>query len=164
MLDELFFKKGLERHKIDYVFFGFAVTILGFVLAVVFFGANSSAAQVLTISLFLTPAILRLLRKEEMLARKEGVKHIYRNHKNIFEIYTFILIGVFVAYLSLLSGNVGESAYSQEDRNNRNPGEAQRIAQQEQRRDLKRLLARTDGRDTVTNRPCHQEDQRQRGL
>ncbi len=101
MLDELFFREGLQRHKIDYIFFGFAVTILGFILAVVLFGTNSSAAQILTISLFLTPAILRMLRKEEMLARKEGIKHLYRNHRNIFEIYIFILLGVFSAYFLL---------------------------------------------------------------
>ena len=99
------------RHKVDYIFFGFTITVLGFLLAIIFFGLNSSAAQILSVSLLLTPAILRLLRKEEMIARKEGIKHIYRNHKNIFEIYIFILLGVFAAFflIQLIAINFPES-------------------------------------------------------
>jgi len=98
LLDELFFKKGFEKHKIDYILFGFVITIIGILTSFIIFGVRSSNAQLLVITLLLVPAVMRLISKEENIIRKQGLKHIYSNHKDVFEIMIFIFIGVFIAF------------------------------------------------------------------
>jgi len=98
MLDEIFFKRGYHKHKIDYILFGFLIAIVGMITSFLIFGINSSQAQLVIIALLITPAIIKIMQKEEKVIRKPGLNYIHENHKNVFKIFIFLFIGIFIAF------------------------------------------------------------------
>ncbi|MBC8500813.1 MAG: hypothetical protein ISS25_02045 [Nanoarchaeota archaeon] len=100
MIDELFFKQGLARRKLNFIFFGFIVTIVGFLTSLILFNADS-LATLLVITMLLMPVLMRLFRKEEVIVREKRLKKIFENHKFVFETYFFLFLGIFFAFLIL---------------------------------------------------------------
>ncbi|MAG39123.1 hypothetical protein CMO90_03470 [Candidatus Woesearchaeota archaeon] len=100
MIDELFFKAGLARRKLNFILFGFIVVIVGFFTSLILFKADS-LATLLVITMLLMPVLMRLFRKEEVIVRKKKLKHIFKNHKFVFETYFFLFLGIFFAFLIL---------------------------------------------------------------
>ena len=100
MIDELFFKAGLGKQKLNYIFFGFLVTIAGFFTSLILFKADS-LATLLVITMLLMPVLMRLFQKEERIVRDKRLKHILRNHKSVFESYFLLFLGIFFAFLIL---------------------------------------------------------------
>ncbi|MFC1723533.1 hypothetical protein ACFL0V_05320 [Nanoarchaeota archaeon] len=98
MIDELFFKEGFQKKKVDYILFGFVVALIGMVTSFLIFGIKSSQAQLLMVTLLLLPAVVKLISKEEKIVRNQGFKHVFANHKGVFEVFIFLFIGVFLAF------------------------------------------------------------------
>ncbi len=98
MLDEIFFKEHFNRSSVNYIFFGFIMTLLGFISSVIIFGPDS-LASILIITILLMPAVMRLFQKEEFIARAHGLKNIYDNHKEAFRMFFYLFLGIFFAFL-----------------------------------------------------------------
>lgn len=101
VLEELFKVKLVQHRRYLAFFFGFIYTFVGYLIAKVFFANAISVAMLFLCTLLLIPTLMKLLSIEERLERKEGVKHFFHNHKDIFETYLFTFLGVFVAYVAL---------------------------------------------------------------
>lgn len=100
MVFEDYFKSvTIEKRPVVAILFGFFFTAFSFLVALVLFRASMSITMVFLITLLLTPSLIRLVAIEELRERKEGLKHFLHNHKDIFEIYFFTFLGVFVAYV-----------------------------------------------------------------
>jgi uncharacterized membrane protein SpoIIM required for sporulation len=74
---------------------------MAFVIAAIFFRSVMSVAVVLLITLLLVPSLIVLVKMEESVERKYGLKHFFKNHKDIFEVYLFSFLGVFFAFVLL---------------------------------------------------------------
>jgi len=99
MIDELIFKKGIHEPKTNFLLFGFIIAMIGIGTSLLIFGLRSSGAQIMMTTLLLIPIFYKIFNLEEKIARKEGFKHIYRNHKDVFQIFIILFIGVFLAFL-----------------------------------------------------------------
>ena len=107
MVLEDLFKIDLVRHRpCIATFFSFIFTFISFFIAFFLFKESMSVATVFLITILLVPAMVLLIKEEEKKERKYGLKHFFRNHKDIFEIYLYSFIGVFAAFLV-----IGFSAY-----------------------------------------------------
>ena len=101
MLDELFFKAGFEKKRMNFVFFGFVITFIGFLTSLLLFKGDS-LATLLIITILLMPVLMRLFLKEERIGRaRKKLKNIFKNHRSVFETYFFLFLGIFFAFLIL---------------------------------------------------------------
>jgi uncharacterized membrane protein SpoIIM required for sporulation len=112
VLEEIFDQTRLRHRPYLALFFGFAFTFVAFIFTYLLFRSMMSVAMVFLIALFLVPTFLLLVKKEEQVERKFGLRHFFRNHKDIFEVYLFSFIGVFLAFVVLgLAAYGNASAY-----------------------------------------------------
>lgn len=54
------------------------------------------------ITILIVPSLMNLLSIEEERERKAGLQHFFHNHKDIFQIYLFLSIGIFIGYLAVI--------------------------------------------------------------
>jgi uncharacterized membrane protein SpoIIM required for sporulation len=102
MVFEDFYRSKWMKHR-PYLAFGlgFVFTFVGFAISRLIFSKFLSLATVFMATLFLIPLMLRLIKEEEKLDRKYGLKHFFRNHKDVFEAYVFAFLGLFFGFLLL---------------------------------------------------------------
>jgi len=102
MVLEDLFNPGWVRHR-PYLalIFGFFFTFVAFLLSYLFFRSSISVSMVFLTTFLLIPTLIMLLRMEEQVERKFGLKHFFHNHKDIFEVYLFSFLGVFIAFVVL---------------------------------------------------------------
>ncbi|MFH1064534.1 MAG: stage II sporulation protein M [Candidatus Woesearchaeota archaeon] len=105
VLDELFNALKVKHRPYMAFFLAFIFTFIAFFVAFIFFRDDMSVALIFLTTLLLVPTIITLIRLEEAVERKEGLKHFVRNHREIFEAYLFAFLGVFAAYLVLGFGS-----------------------------------------------------------
>jgi uncharacterized membrane protein SpoIIM required for sporulation len=102
MVLEEIFSSDWVRHRPYLAFvFGFLFTFIAFFLSMLFFKGAVSVAMVFLTTLLLMPTLIMLLRMEERIERKDGTRHFFANHKDIFEVYLFSFLGVFLAFVVL---------------------------------------------------------------
>jgi hypothetical protein len=102
MVLEEFFKPDWVRHRPYLAFvFGLFYTFIAFFITAFFFRGMMSVAMVFLTAILLVPTLLLLVKKEEGIERKYGLKHFFKNHKDIFEVYLFSFLGVFFAFVIL---------------------------------------------------------------
>lgn len=101
VFDEIFNIDVAERRPFISFFYGVVFTILGLFVAVLFFKRSLSLTTIFLITILLIPTLIRLLRIEEKRESRFGLKHFFRNHKDIAEIYLFTFLGVFAGYILL---------------------------------------------------------------
>jgi len=100
MVLEQFFKASwLEKKPAISLLLGFAFVFIGLITALIFFRADISVAMLFLVTLLLVPSLMRIIGLEEKIERKFGIKHFFRNHKAILEIYLFLFLGIFAGYL-----------------------------------------------------------------
>lgn len=100
MVLEDFIKIEWVRHRPYIAFaFGFFFTFISFLVSLFLFNGSMSVAIIFLTTLLLTPMLVMLIRREEQVESKYGLKHFFRNHKDIFEVYLFSFIGVFLAFV-----------------------------------------------------------------
>jgi len=89
-------------------FYGLIFTFVALFAALMFFKRSLSLTTIFLITVLLIPTLLKLLDIGEKRERKFGLKHFFKNHKDITEIYLFSFLGVFVGYILIgmfLSGS-----------------------------------------------------------
>lgn len=80
---------------------GFSYAMIGIGSALMIFGKNPSLMSVAFISILLLPTLNLLLQEEEnepIRNNKFSIIGIFRDHIDIFGIYLFLFIGIFLAY------------------------------------------------------------------
>ncbi len=99
----------LETIKLDWIkkrhylclFFGFAYTFIGYGIGTYIFDSGVSIAMLFLATLLLVPTLVKLVDEEEKIERKQGLKHFFRNHRDVGETYLFLFIGIFLGYVVL---------------------------------------------------------------
>lgn len=104
VLEDLFESAGLRHRPFRAFIYGSLFTFLAFVMALFFFRDSVSVAMVLITTLLLVPTLTLMLKTEEKIESKYGLKHFFHNHKDIFEVYLFGFIGVFLAFVIIGAG------------------------------------------------------------
>ena len=108
VLEQFFRTRWLENRPAYSMLLGFVFAFIGLVTGFIFFKNNVSIAMLFLVTLLLVPSLMRLIGHEEKIERKFGVRHFFRNHRAILEIYLFLFIGIFAAYLVIGFGAGGD--------------------------------------------------------
>ncbi|MEA3430565.1 MAG: stage II sporulation protein M [Nanoarchaeota archaeon] len=115
MLERLLLMHKIEKRHYFAMLLGFAYSLIGIITAFFLFKDFMSLASIFLTTLLLVPTLIYYLGKEEKIEREEGLKHFFRNHKDVFETYLFIFHGVFLGFLLIgffaLNVNYDVSAY-----------------------------------------------------
>ncbi|MBT4540426.1 stage II sporulation protein M [Candidatus Woesearchaeota archaeon] len=101
VLEQAFRAKWLEQRPISALFLGLVYSIIGILSAKLIFPASSGLASIAFVSILLIPSLNRLLSDEENVEIRENkfsIRMLFRDHRDIFEIYFFMFIGIFLAY------------------------------------------------------------------
>lgn len=93
--------KWLTHHPLIAFAIGAIYPLLAFAIAWLFFRDAPSVPMLFLISLLIMPSLMKVLRWEERQERKRGLRHFFRNHSRIIEIYLFLFLGIFASYLVL---------------------------------------------------------------
>ncbi|MBU2561693.1 MAG: stage II sporulation protein M [Nanoarchaeota archaeon] len=114
VLEDLFNPGWVRRRPYLAFVFGFIFTFVAFLISLIFFRSSMSVAMIFLTTLLLIPTLIMLLRMEEQVEGKYGLKHFFHNHKDIFEVYLFSFLGVFSAFVVLgLAMHNDPSSYDQ---------------------------------------------------
>jgi len=111
MVFEQFLELKTVRKHMGYAFLlGFVYASFGYFVARLFFGFNVSLAALFTVTLLLVPAITKIIDREEEIEAKEGLRHFFRNHKTIIQVYVVLFFGIFFAFFLIgLFGSLEDS-------------------------------------------------------
>jgi len=106
VLEQYFKVKWIERKEHAF-FLGLIYCLIGFVSARLIFPQNVGMMSVAFTSILLIPSLAILLKMEENVESKEkklSLKRLFVDHKDIFKVYIFMFLGIFLAYsmISLL--------------------------------------------------------------
>ena len=101
VLEQFLESEKIKNHLLYVSGLGFFYVFFSFFVAKLFFGASVSVAMLFTCTLLLVPSLNYILNIEEKIESKVGVKHFFRNHKDIIDIYLVLFIGIFFGYLIL---------------------------------------------------------------
>ena len=91
----------LEHHPLLSFCIGAIYTFLGYAVAWFFFRSDPSIPTLFLTTLLIVPSLITVLGQEERRESKVGLRHFLRNHARIIEIYLFLFLGIFTAYLLL---------------------------------------------------------------
>ncbi|MEM4336551.1 MAG: stage II sporulation protein M [Candidatus Woesearchaeota archaeon] len=78
---------------------GLTYVFVSFFTSKIFFPSIISVSMLFIITILLVPTVIKLIGIAERREKKDGIKHFLRDHKDIFEIYIFLFIGVFSAFV-----------------------------------------------------------------
>lgn len=102
MVFESLFSTEFIEHKKRYAFLlGFIAPIFGMFFAFILFRNFFSFAAVIFTSVLIIPSISKLLTHEEKIEIREKKFHIptfFKDHKDIFEVYLFVFLGMFLCF------------------------------------------------------------------
>lgn len=99
MLEQILRINRLQKRHYFALLLGFIYSLIGAVTAFFLFRDFMSLAMLFLTTLLLVPTIMAYLKKEETIERKSGLRHFFKNHRDIFETYLFIFHGVFLGFL-----------------------------------------------------------------
>jgi len=100
VFEQLFKLRWIERKEHAFVL-GFVYSIIGLVSAKLIFPASAGLMSVAFTSILLIPSLNLLLRMEENVEIRENklsLKQLFKDHKDIFKVYIFMFLGIFLAY------------------------------------------------------------------
>ncbi|MFH1399394.1 MAG: stage II sporulation protein M [Candidatus Woesearchaeota archaeon] len=108
VFEQLFRERWLEKKPRHAFLLAVICSLIGIVSALFIFGSNPGLMSVAFTSLLLLPTLNILLSHEENVEIRENklsLHMLFKDHKDIFEIYIFLFLGIFTAYslIALLS-------------------------------------------------------------
>jgi uncharacterized membrane protein SpoIIM required for sporulation len=101
----------IEKRPYIAFLIGVAYVFIAFFTSKIFFPSIISVATLFLVTLLLVPTVIRLMGDEEKRERNDGVRNFLKDHKDIFEVYVFLFIGIFAGAL-LLAWIAGISNFS----------------------------------------------------
>ena len=100
VFEQLFRVRWLES-KAHSFFIGFLYTLVGLVSAYLIFPKSMGLMSIAFTSVLIIPSLAKLLSLEENVEIREKKLHflqLFRDHKDIFKVYLFLFLGIFLAY------------------------------------------------------------------
>lgn len=100
VLEQLFKLRWIERKEHAF-FLGFLYSIIGLASAKLIFPASIGLMSIAFTSILLIPSLNLLLKMEENVEIREkklSLKQLFKDHKDIFKVYIFMFLGIFLAY------------------------------------------------------------------
>ena len=105
VLEQVFKVQWLEKRPRYAFVLGFVYALIGILSARLIFKSNTGMMAVAFISILLIPSLNKLLSDEENIEIREkklSLRLLFKDHRDIFEIYLLMFLGIFVAF-SVLS-------------------------------------------------------------
>jgi uncharacterized membrane protein SpoIIM required for sporulation len=118
VLEQIFKTKWLEKKPRHAFGLGILYSIIGIISAMIIFPKSAAIMSVAFTSILLVSSLNQLLQTEENVEIREkkfNIKQLFKDHKDIFEIYIFLFLGIFLTFTLaalLLSFNATESLFS----------------------------------------------------
>ncbi len=100
VFEQLFRLKWIERKEHAF-FLGFFYSIVALISAKLVFPSNVGMMSIAFASVLLIPSLNILLRMEEnaeIREKKLSLRQLFKDHKDIFKVYIFMFLGIFLAY------------------------------------------------------------------
>lgn len=100
VLEQLFKVKWIEKKEHAF-YLSFFYTLIGVLSAALIFPSNIGMMSVAFTSILLIPSLAMLLRLEENVEIREkklSFTQLFKDHKDIFRVYYFMFLGIFLAY------------------------------------------------------------------
>jgi hypothetical protein len=104
VLEQLFKTRFIERKPIYAFWMGIFYSLIGFLSAYLIFGANVGLMAVAFTSILLIPTLNKLLQEEENAEIRESkfsLRLLFKNHKDVFEVYLFVFMGILLTHTIL---------------------------------------------------------------
>lgn len=104
VLEQIFKASWLEKRPMHAFLLGIIYTIIGIISARVIFPSNTGLMTVAFTSILLILSLNKLLQDEENVEIREdkfSFRMLIKDHRDIFEIYFFLFIGVLLAYAAV---------------------------------------------------------------
>ncbi len=101
VLEDIFRPGWIVNRPYIAFFFGLFFSLFSFVVAWFAFRSSISVSTVFLTTLLLVPAFITLIKNEERVESRSGLRNFFHNHKGIFEVYFFSFLGVFIAFFLL---------------------------------------------------------------
>ena len=101
VLEQIIKIKVVEKKKYLAFLMGVAYSIIGIIFARIVFAGNSGLMAVAFIAILLLPSLSKFLLEEEnaeIREKKLSLKMLFKDHKDIFEIYFFMFLGIFMTF------------------------------------------------------------------
>jgi uncharacterized membrane protein SpoIIM required for sporulation len=101
VFEQLFGASWMERKPFHSFILGVIYSIFGLVTASIIFGASTGLMAVAFTSILLIPSLNQLLQDEENVEireKKYSIKLLFKDHRDIFEIYIFMFFGIFLVF------------------------------------------------------------------
>lgn len=101
VFEQIFKATWIERKPSSAFLLGITYSLIGIVSARLIFGASTGLMAVAFTSLLLIPSLNMLLSYEENVEireRKFNIWQLFKDHRDIFEIYFFLFLGIFLVY------------------------------------------------------------------
>ncbi len=103
--------KCIRNHKPYLFFLGFIYTFIAYIVSYFFFGSyDISIAVLFSLTILLLPSLQILINMEEKKDRK-WLPHFIKEHKDIFEMYLLLSLGIFFAYVIIGSFMSADSMF-----------------------------------------------------
>jgi len=104
VLEQLFKERWIEKKSWHALFLGMIYSVVGIISAKIIFGANPGLMSVAFTSILLVPSLNKILAYEENVEIREkkfSINMLIRDHIDIFEIYFFMFLGVFIVFAAV---------------------------------------------------------------
>lgn len=101
VLEQIFRTRWLEQRPLYAFILGLCYSLVGIISAKLIFPTSTSLMAVAFTSILLIPSLNRLLSDEENVEIRENkfsIKMLFKDHKDIFEIYFYMFMGVFLTF------------------------------------------------------------------
>jgi uncharacterized membrane protein SpoIIM required for sporulation len=101
VFEQIFKASWIEKKPSSAFLLGVTYSLIGIVSARLVFGSSTGLMAVAFTSLLLIPSLNALLQDEENVGIRESkfnLWQLFKDHRDIFEIYIFMFLGVFLVY------------------------------------------------------------------
>ena len=101
MLENILKPDWLEKKPRFAFLVGFVYSIISIVSALIIFPSSQGIASIAFVSLLLVPSLNSILRIEEIQDTKSkgfSIKHVFKDHSDVLQIYLLLFLGIFLAY------------------------------------------------------------------
>lgn len=101
VFEQLFKERWIEKKPRHALLLGIVYSIIGIISARLIFGGDVGLMSVAFTSMLLIPSLNQLFQHEENVEIREkklSLRLLFKDHKDIFEIYIFLFLGIFITY------------------------------------------------------------------